>query len=75
MTKRVETLRRYGEPYYGVQVAARDKSPKHVNAPMRSHFAAAGVNPKHIVKEFAVTKDALLPVGASCMFLIGIFWY
>lgn len=63
MTKTIETPKRYGEPYYGVQVAAMDKAPHTVTAPMRGHFAAAGVNPKHIVKEFPVSKDALLPVG------------
>lgn len=36
---------------------------------MRGHFAAAGVPPKHIVKEFPVTKDALLPVGTSAPML------
>jgi len=65
VTKTVETPRRYGEHYYGVQVAARNKSPKHVSAPMLGHFAAAGVTPKHIVKEFPVSKDALLPVGTT----------
>ncbi|KAF8319277.1 mitochondrial 50S ribosomal protein L3, partial [Clavulina sp. PMI_390] len=65
VTKAVETPRRYGKPYYGVQVAATNRRPEHVTAPMRGHFAAAKVPPKHIVKEFAVTKDALLPVGTT----------
>jgi large subunit ribosomal protein L3 len=63
VTKTVQTPRRHGEPYYGVQVAATDKSPKVVNKPMLGHFEKAGVPPKHVVKEFEVTKDALLPVG------------
>jgi large subunit ribosomal protein L3 len=68
VTKTIEAPRRYGESYYGVQVAARDKASRHVDAPMRGHFAAAGVNPKHIVKEFSVSKDAILPVGAGSCF-------
>ena len=30
---------------------------------MIGHFKKAGVPPKRIVKEFPVTKDALVPVG------------
>ena len=30
---------------------------------MLGHFKKAGVGPKRVVKEFPVTKDALVPVG------------
>lgn len=74
VTKCVETPKRYGEPYYGVQVAATNKGAKHVTAPMRGHFAAVGVPPKHVVKEFPVTKDALVPVG-TCPPVLLLLWY
>jgi large subunit ribosomal protein L3 len=63
VTANVQTPRRHGEPYYAVQVAASDKSPKHTPNAMLGHFEKAGVSPKRIVKEFEVSEDALLPVG------------
>ncbi|KAG8933298.1 54S ribosomal protein L9, mitochondrial [Tulasnella sp. 419] len=66
VTANVETPRKAPqEPYYAVQVAASDRAPKNVTKSMLGHFAKAGVPPKRIVKEFPVTKDALVPVGTE----------
>lgn len=65
VTKAVETSRRHGEAYFGIQIAASNKAAKNVSVPMQGHFAAAGVPPKQFVKEFEVTKDALLPIGTT----------
>lgn len=51
-----------------MQLAATDKRPKVVNNQMKGHFAKAGVNPKQIVKEFKVSRDALLPVGECVVY-------
>jgi large subunit ribosomal protein L3 len=50
-------------PYFAVQLGASDKPAKRTTKQMLGHFAKAGVTPKRIVKEFEVTKDALIPVG------------
>ncbi|KAJ9119605.1 hypothetical protein QFC22_003314 [Naganishia vaughanmartiniae] len=38
---------------------------RHVTRQMLGHFKKAGVQPKMVVKEFRVTQDAVLPVGAE----------
>lgn len=64
VTATVETPRPEPLPtYYAVQLAASDKAAKNTTAGMLGHFKKAGVAPKRIVKEFPVTKDALVPVG------------
>lgn len=50
--------------YHAVQVAASDRSPKTTTRQMLGHFRKAKVPPKRIVKEFPVTADAHVPVGA-----------
>ena len=36
---------------------------------MKGHFRKAGVPPKAVVKEFPVTPDAHVPVGAYCIYI------
>lgn len=50
-------------PYIAMQVAATDARAHTVTAPVRGHLARAGLGPKRAIKEFRVTRDALLPVG------------
>ena len=69
MTANIETPRPAPQaPYYAVQLAASDKRAKNTTKQMLGHFARAGVAPKRIVKEFEVTKDALVPVGMKALF-------
>jgi len=49
--------------YHAVQVAATDRPEKTTTKQMLGHFKKSQVNPKRIVKEFAVTPDAHVPVG------------
>ncbi|KDQ17868.1 hypothetical protein BOTBODRAFT_29171 [Botryobasidium botryosum FD-172 SS1] len=65
VTAHVEKPRRHSDPYVAVQIAASDRSAKNTTKAMLGHFEKAGVAPKRIVKEFEVTKDALLPVGTT----------
>jgi ribosomal protein L3 len=51
--------------YSALQIGAFDCTPKNVNKPLQFHFQAAGVAPKRVLKEFPVTKDAVLPVGEA----------
>ena len=53
--------------YHAVQVAATDRPEKTTTKQMLGHFKKSQVNPKRIVKEFAVTPDAHVPVGASLL--------
>ena len=48
-------------PYIAMQVAATDARAHTVTAPVRGHLARAGLGPKRAIKEFRVTRDALLP--------------
>ncbi|KAJ1975767.1 hypothetical protein H4R35_002993 [Dimargaris xerosporica] len=48
---------------YRLQVGCKDVDPLRVNRPLLGHFASAGINPKAKLFEFAVTQDALLPIG------------
>ena len=64
VTANVRTVRNDQSEYHAVQVAASDKSPKNVTKQMMGHFNKAGVSPKRIVKEFPVSADAHVPVGA-----------
>lgn len=52
-------------PYLAVQVAATDARAKVVSAPERGHLARAGLGPKRVLREFRVTRDALVPVGTK----------
>ncbi|GJE90783.1 50S ribosomal protein L3 [Phanerochaete sordida] len=65
VTANVKTVRDNGSEYHAVQVAASDRSEKTTTKPMLGHFKRAGVAPKRIVKEFAVTPDAHVPVGTT----------
>ena len=64
VTANVKTVRDDSSEYHAVQVAASDRSPKNVTKQMLGHFNRAGVSPKRIVKEFRVSPDAHIPVGA-----------
>ena len=46
-----------------VQLGAGDAKAKRVSAPMRGHFAKAGVAPKRKIAEFRVSEENLVPVG------------
>jgi len=50
---------------FAVQVAASDRSEKITTRQMLGHFNRAGVPAKYIVREFAVSPDAHIPVGTT----------
>ena len=64
MTANVTTVRADNTEYHAVQVAASDRPEKGTTKQMLGHFNRAGVSPKRIVKEFRVSPDAHIPVGA-----------
>ncbi|TKW68318.1 MAG: 50S ribosomal protein L3 [Paracoccus denitrificans] len=49
--------------YVAVQLGAGEAKAKRVSAPLRGHFAKAGVAPKRKVAEFRVSEDNLVAVG------------
>ena len=49
--------------YVAVQLGAGDAKAKRVSAPVRGHFAKAGVAPKRKIAEFRVSEENLVPVG------------
>ena len=49
--------------YVAVQLGAGDAKAKRVSAPLRGHFAKAGVAPKRKIAEFRVSEDNLVDVG------------
>ncbi|WP_313136730.1 50S ribosomal protein L3 [Paracoccus jeotgali] len=49
--------------YVAVQLGAGDAKAKRVTAPVRGHFAKAGVAPKRKIAEFRVSEDNLVEVG------------
>jgi len=51
--------------YVAVQLGAGVAKAKNVAKPQRGHFGKAEVEPKAIVREFRVSEDALLDVGAE----------
>ncbi len=51
--------------YVAVQLGAGTAKAKNVSKPERGHFGKAEVEPKAIVREFRVTQDNLLDVGAE----------
>jgi len=51
--------------YHAVQIACSDRPAKTTTKPMQGHFQRAGVPNKHMVREFEVTQDALLPIGTT----------
>ncbi|KAI0345323.1 mitochondrial 50S ribosomal protein L3 [Trametopsis cervina] len=65
VTANVTLVRPDKTEYHAVQVAASDKPVKTTTNQMKGHFAKAGVTPKRIVKEFAITPDAHVPVGTT----------
>lgn len=60
--------------YTALQLGAFNRKAKNVMKPQRQQFAKAKVEPKEVVAEFRVAKDAVLPVGAEIVpshFLVG----
>jgi large subunit ribosomal protein L3 len=53
-----------GDGYNAVQLAAGGTQAKNKTAAERGQFARAKVEPKAVVREFRVSEDNLLPVGA-----------
>jgi large subunit ribosomal protein L3 len=53
-----------GDGYNAVQLAAGATKAKNKTAADRGQFARAKVEPKAIVREFRVSEDNLLPIGA-----------
>jgi large subunit ribosomal protein L3 len=51
--------------YTAVQLGVGTAKVKNVGKPMRGHYAKAKVEPKKLLAEFRVPKDALLEVGAE----------
>lgn len=51
--------------YVAVQVGYGAAKPKNVSQPERGHFAKANVEPRARLKEFRVTDDAVVDVGAE----------
>ncbi|KAJ7285728.1 translation protein [Mycena rebaudengoi] len=65
VTANIKTLRPNRTEYHAVQVAASDRPAKTETNQMLGHFNKAGVPPKRIVREFAVSADAHVPVGTT----------
>ncbi|KAF8077863.1 translation protein [Lyophyllum atratum] len=65
VTANIRTVRRDHTEYHAVQVAASDRPAKTTTRQMLGHFRKGKVPPKRIVKEFAVTPDAHVPVGTT----------
>jgi large subunit ribosomal protein L3 len=51
--------------YTAVQLGAGNAKAKRTTAPMRGHFALAGVAPKRKIAEFRVSPENLIDVGAE----------
>lgn len=51
--------------YTAVQLGYGMAKPKNVSQPQRGHFAKANVEPRRRLKEFRVTDDAVVDVGAE----------
>ena len=51
--------------YNAVQLGAGTAKVKRVSKPMRGHFSKSNVEPKRRVREFRVSPDAMLDVGAE----------
>ena len=51
--------------YVAVQIGYGLAKPKNVSQPQRGHFAKAEVEPRRKLKEFRVTDDAVVDVGAE----------
>jgi len=51
--------------YTAVVLAAGERKAKNVSQPLRGQFAKANVEPKAVVREFRVTEDHLIEVGAE----------
>jgi large subunit ribosomal protein L3 len=51
------------EGYNAVQLGVGEAKRKNTTKPLLKHFEKAGVNSKRELKEFRVSRDALLPVG------------
>jgi hypothetical protein len=64
VTANITTVRKDASEYHAVQLAATDKAPKNTPKQMKGHFKKAAVAPKQVIKEFRVTPDAHVPVGA-----------
>ena len=60
----IETPRRNGTVYHGVQIGASDVRPSKQSAQMVGHFKKASVATKRYVKEFDVSPDAHVLVGS-----------
>lgn len=52
-------------PTHSVQVACSDRRAKTTSKAMLGHFDRAGTEPKYKSAEFKVSKEALIPVGAT----------
>lgn len=65
VTANIRTVHKNGHVHHAVQVAATDKREKNTTAQMIGHFKKAGVGPKAIVRQFPVTPDAHVPIGAT----------
>lgn len=64
VTANIKFVRPDKTEYHAVQVAASDRPAKTTTNQMLGHFKKAGVAPKRIVKEFPVSPNAHVPVGA-----------
>ena len=57
--------RKANDGYTAVVLGAGARKAKNVSQPLRGQFAKASVEPKAIVREFRVSDDMLLEVGAQ----------
>lgn len=72
MTANIKVAKPDHTLYHAVQVAACNKREKVTTLQMRGHFKKAGVPPKRFVKEFPVSADAHVPIGAlHCVLSFG----
>ena len=51
--------------YNATVIGAENKKPSRVNKPLRSLFAKLNIEPKKKIREFRVSKDNLLEIGAE----------
>ena len=60
-----QRTRERGDGYNAVQLGWGNAKVKNVTRAMRGHFAKAKVEPKRFVREFRVSDDALVDIGAE----------
>lgn len=50
--------------YTALQIGAGPRKEKNVNKPMAGHYAKHEIEPRHVLCEFRVSPEAVIPIGA-----------